>query len=94
MSYSWFCFAFMSDAPTIALIPMPPTQGQELVIRYDGTPGTYLTLDWGAGTGPAIVLIGPTGEVSLTVPDTETSLVVSDPTPGGASPVVTVIRVA
>lgn len=73
---------------------MPPVQGQELKIQYSGTPGTYLTLDWGCGTGPALVLIGPTGEATITVPARETSLVVSDPTPNGATPVETVIAVS
>jgi len=77
--------------PEITLDPLPPTQGGQMTIGYTGAPGTTLELDWDPPGTPATVTIPASGKVTITVPDNATSLVVSDPTPGGAPYESTVI---
>lgn len=78
--------------PEIFLSPLPPTQGQQLTIEYTGIPGTVLDLDWDPAASPSTVTIDRNGKAVVTVPANATSVVVSDPTPNGASNESTIIR--
>jgi hypothetical protein len=76
--------------PTITISPVPPSQGGRATIYYTGKPGTVLNLDWHPSGSPTTCTIDSTGKAHVVVPNTATSLIVSDPT-GGASSVSTAI---
>lgn len=76
--------------PTITLSPLPPKAGDTVTITYTGRPGTVLNLDWHPAGEPPTVTVGADGTVTVKVPTSATSLIVSDPV-GGAPDESTVI---
>ena len=77
--------------PTITISPIPPRQGEKMTITYTGKLPVTLELDWDPAGTPSSVTIPVGGSATVTVPGNATSLIVADPTPGGASPASTTI---
>jgi len=72
----------MVDPPTITIDPIPPVQGQSVTVSYDGPLPASLTITFRDSKGEDTqvdLVIGDSGEASLTVPsDAETMKVVDN----------------
>lgn len=77
--------------PTITISPMPPHQGETITITHTGPYPVTLLLDWDPAAEPSKITITGSGGTQVGVPDGASSLVVTDPTPGGANYVSTVV---
>lgn len=73
--------------PTITISPVPPQAGGQMDIKYSGTPGTVLTVEWhGQPPIPSQqVTIPAGGTATVTVPAKAAAVLVSDPTGGAAT---------
>jgi len=81
----------MAQQPTITISPTPPSVGDILRVKHTGPYPVTLSLDWYPSGSPTSVTITSDKGATVTVP-TADSLIVSDPTPGGAAPVSTMIQ--
>lgn len=74
-----------SPQPVITISPIPPRQGGTMEIGYSGKLPVTLEIDWDPAGTPTSVTIPVGGTAKVTVPANATSVIVVDPTPGGAA---------
>lgn len=65
--------------PQITISPIPPVQGQQAFVDYDGPLPADVTVSFKPSSIPDMHLhIGPSGQVEFTVPSNGESMTVSD----------------
>lgn len=65
--------------PQITISPIPPVQGQQATIHYDGPLPAKVTASFKPSSIPDMhLMIGPSGQVKITIPVDATSMTVTD----------------
>lgn len=67
-------------SPSITISPIPPTQGQQVTITYDGPLPANVTISWTPSSIPdtSLHIPGPGRSVATTVPSNALSMEVTD----------------